>query len=301
MKSNPPWAAKLLKEVWPTLQKRVTDPALLPKDGPKTKEYGCGTYGCVLPTNLPGIVCKITTDTTEAKFVAAALELFDEDSTWPVGMVRYFAVYQIPNKKFRKRPIFVIWRAEAARNNSHIDAPVRQRGEDYQTWKSSYGEEYFDDWDKSMVRLAQTVGNELRAKLQGRGTSREVKPAVVNMMFYYLRNAPHQDVESLRYRVDSPGFVKSIPKGGLGAAWLYKMLESILIEMQNNRPTHYVGEAMEYYLYEGILLADVHMSNIRTDVPAATGDNWSPINLISDPGHAVFLDPRWADIKIPVL
>lgn len=64
--------------------------------GPRSKrrvfdELGCGHYGCVLPTRASHIVCKVTTDPTEANFVYAERHRFAnrlQAFKWWAGWVR---------------------------------------------------------------------------------------------------------------------------------------------------------------------------------------------------------------------
>lgn len=75
---NPAWVTRALARSYSELDQFVP-PAWLPritltsldrKINAMFKEYGCGVYGCVLPTYTPNIVCKVTTDDTEAEFAA---------------------------------------------------------------------------------------------------------------------------------------------------------------------------------------------------------------------------------------
>ncbi len=77
---NPPeWVTKMIAASYETLEDTVP-PQWLPRltniersgDGiaGDTKEYGCGTYGCVFPTLDPAVVLKVTHDDTEAEFAA---------------------------------------------------------------------------------------------------------------------------------------------------------------------------------------------------------------------------------------
>src|SRR5688572_6335160 len=95
-----PWVDRTLKSVWGPLA-LATDPAWMPrakigKRSVSVEEYGCGHYGCVMPTaGVPGVVVKITTDPTEAAFITAALQLGQDEYS---GLVRYVAIYQLPSK-----------------------------------------------------------------------------------------------------------------------------------------------------------------------------------------------------------
>ena len=110
MKHNPPWADKILRAHWPQLQQEVPDQDWLPiATGKKFKEYGCGAYGCVYPTNDPNIVFKLTTDGTEANFINfMRLRGYD----WPEGLVRYWAILPL-DATYRKRKAWALWRTFA--------------------------------------------------------------------------------------------------------------------------------------------------------------------------------------------
>jgi hypothetical protein len=78
------------------------------------REFACGRYGCVYPTNTPGIVFKITRDESEAKFVTAAPQLGD----WPRGITKYMGVYRLTSNKEwwsdlgASAHAWVLWREE---------------------------------------------------------------------------------------------------------------------------------------------------------------------------------------------
>lgn len=78
--ANPPWVTGALADSYETLEK-LTPPKWMPQLANVRKvrgnaltaqlvEFGCGAYGCVLPTLDPKIVLKVTTDETEAMFAA---------------------------------------------------------------------------------------------------------------------------------------------------------------------------------------------------------------------------------------
>lgn len=68
-------------------------------------------------------------------------------------------------------------------------------------------------------------------------------------------------------------------------------------DLQNEPLGNYVGEAMAGCLISGLLLADVHTNNIGMP----TGEVAEEIGetcIITDPGHAVALDDRFAGVTI---
>lgn len=65
-------------------------------------------------------------------------------------------------------------------------------------------------------------------------------------------------------------------------------------KMQGNPSLYHVGEALGHYLENGIMLADVHSNNIGLDTEDEA--------IITDPGHAVEFNPRWAEPpQVPML
>jgi hypothetical protein len=61
----------------------------------------------------------------------------------------------------------------------------------------------------------------------------------------------------------------------------------VLAEMMGSTATSdLVGQALEYYLDQNVLLADVHANNVGL---VEREDYTKPIWVITDPGHAVFL------------
>lgn len=113
---NPPWLTKAIADVYDVIQKKVP-PEWLPRmDNAKSrrgkftaemKEYGCGVYGCVIPTLDPGIVLKATTDTTETEFAAE----LGQSLVVPV-VVEYHMVVALAAKHHGAR-VSLLWRESA--------------------------------------------------------------------------------------------------------------------------------------------------------------------------------------------
>jgi hypothetical protein len=114
--ANPAWVTKALAQAYETVAGRVP-PAWLPKltdvraSGPnvtaKMREYGCGKYGCVLPTNDPNVVLKLTTDDTEAEFASD----LSHTLVAPV-VVDYHTVLRLASTH-KGRQIYLLWRDAA--------------------------------------------------------------------------------------------------------------------------------------------------------------------------------------------
>lgn len=113
---NPAWVARTLAHTFDTMEHGIP-PQWMPKQDvlhakgstlvSKVTEYGCGAYGCALPTLDPKIVLKITTDDTEAQFA----EKLAKTLVVPV-CVKYEAVLKT-DMTHQGRTITLLWREEA--------------------------------------------------------------------------------------------------------------------------------------------------------------------------------------------
>jgi GNAT superfamily N-acetyltransferase len=131
-KNNPAWVTSLLAKHFEFMEEQV--PAKwLPKlsktkakRGKLTaamKEYGCGAYGCVLPTLDKKVVLKITTDDTEYQF---AEQLAGELAAQVT--VDYHLVAGLP-EKHRGRWTYLLWR-DSAERVGELDKVVAEEGRD---------------------------------------------------------------------------------------------------------------------------------------------------------------------------
>lgn len=82
-------------------------------------------------------------------------------------------------------------------------------------------------------------------------------------------------------------------------AWLIEACNQIAYEMANqNQYTYLVGRALNEFIDEGLLLADVHHNNVGV-VPRE--DYSQGLWAITDPGHAIVLKKELSAIEIPTL
>ena len=72
-------------------------------------ELGCGAYGCVLRTTVPGVVLKITSDPTEALFVQL---LKDKGLSNTLGITSYYGSSLLEGRR-EGRAVYALWREEA--------------------------------------------------------------------------------------------------------------------------------------------------------------------------------------------
>lgn len=108
-----PWVDRNITSILPQLRQHVPEswlPRTMTESGrnkPVVEEYGCGHYGCVMPTNEPDLVMKLTSDPSEAWFIARALTL--EPTS---GIVEYKKIFAL-DATHKSRSLFVLWRTEA--------------------------------------------------------------------------------------------------------------------------------------------------------------------------------------------
>lgn len=131
-KENPAWVTKIIAKHFEELE-GIVPLKWLPRltkakaqGGRFTaamQEYGCGAYGCVLPTHDEKVVLKLTTDDTEAEFAA---DLAGKLAA-PI-VVKYHRTEELPDK-YKGRQSFLLWR-DAADHVGDIDRVVNERGGD---------------------------------------------------------------------------------------------------------------------------------------------------------------------------
>lgn len=295
MRQNPPWVDRILRDQWFDLTE-VIDRQRLPVPGEKFsfEELGCGHYGCVMSTQQDDLVFKVTTDASEAAFVAAALTLRE----WPPGMVRYYQILELP-KKYKKRRVFVLWRQEAENVGEFANTYVLT-GEPASRYVDRYGKHSVLEYLKNS-RQWQVTAAKMRDQMK-----RSKDPAA------FLERTRAEADRAWRLYADDRAFklgpslygdprMKMIAyghKGPLAFELRRILLEQLAVEMAHTHAGSLIGEALGYYLEEGMLLADVHLGNIGEVVPEGYED-WDLV--ITDPGHMVPLDPKWLNVEIQML
>lgn len=242
-------------------------------DRGKYEEYGCGHYGCVLPVPDGRIVLKVTSDPTEAAFVAIYLGLKDK----PLGIVRYHQIVQLP-EKYRRRPTYAIWRDEA----EHVGGTLSLKR--MLVYRERYGRD-INAFDRNLSHF-KNLASDVR-DIVVRSTNRAK----------LLEEASKAQDWAWSYVADD-----HLSTTGMTAprklAVVRRRLEVLAEEMGSTAAGYLVGEALGELLDQGILLADVHHNNIgEVDLPDYS--KWEFV--ITDPGHMVALDPKWFEVEIPQL
>jgi hypothetical protein len=274
------WAEAAISTYWLVLEQCMGLEGMPTPLGNGYVAYGRGAYGVVFPTQLEDVVLKITSDPSEIKFLAAASSL--RGQTQPTGIVRYYKTVYLPSAR-RNRPIAAVWR-EAALRTGHLLTPSDELRSNS---KTAIDADYLRREEKSFRRYLQwwnLAGNKIRqAERRDRAKFREVSAMVAGQHGYddsifvrtpegYWRLSPSVSRWRYDYRLGT----------------LLDTMETIAELLENNYGSDAVGGAMSTYFKQGIVLCDLHEENIGQVV---RDDDY--LTVITDPGHAVFLDDRY--------
>jgi hypothetical protein len=255
---NPPWSNQLIAEN----MDEIIGSGL---PFPNMDELGKGHYGAIYSTSDPDVVFKVTSDDTEAQFIKAATPL-----GWPEGIVVYRAIIDFEGK-FRGRETFGIWREAAFPVG--LQRPHRITSNDDQYLKKFW-------WELQHFKDNATI---VRASLQRKpGMMDEVRSrdAWAHSIVTWDTAMP-KSMETI-HRQRQALYHKGVDR----AAVALKACEVIAMAMETSSYFgHSVGCALGYYLDNGMLLADVHANNV-----GIVHRDGEPYWVITDPGHAVFLN-----------
>jgi hypothetical protein len=268
-----------------TLQKRVL-PAYMPvlTDARASRndlvvevvELGCGAYGCVLPTDDPGVVLKVTTDATEFELVS---KILPEVGGAPEGLARYFAWAELEGKVKLSRGgdehnAFALWRESASDIGDLEEIIVK-------TSRTQEGDE----------RLRTLRSFHLLVEQQQAATEAYVMLArAPNPDRLYMEAIHHHDIA-----VDRPLSSSSLPGSLVHAepparalALLINYFRACVAEIAASGALGLVGRALEHLFERGILVADVHTENVGR-VKRGADRPW----VITDPGNVAVLPQPW--------
>lgn len=341
MANNPPWADKLLNENWDAIQASMQDRGLplewLPTHSHgrtkvhPSKELGCGSYGCVYATDAPDVVCKVTTDVSEAAFIGIVKNFEKAGEVLPPGLVRYFEILALKGKR-GKRDAFILWREEAfgffgGTGGIPKDFLPNDSDESYrkQLWhrferylirflqgstfvreiiqrykKRTQAEKYWDYAEEGQFPFRTAywdwVEGQFRAMDEHWAEFNEVLHGDPGRFDFAHASAFHMMPKSLTEESDAV-YRYLQPKHPLYLAFKLYMLFDTAVNMTNENGSHYIGEAFQFFFDKRIILADVHMANVAF-VCRYEDDYSSDVPIIVDPGHAVFLSSEYSDVSV---
>lgn len=268
MRPNPPWADKVLRDNLADLLAEVGED-LLPRESygnPGTyPELGrCGSYGCVYHTRTPGVVLKITVDSSEAAFVAACLA---HRIPWPAGIVRYLGVVELAGNvrvsTLDGTTAYALWREEAFNVGGILDVLS--------------GEEI-----RPLYRLKHAA-RDVQAHLPGGVVAGEDTLEDLD----HVLSAVDEWLASGRWTDARIPFAGEIQE----ALDQCRRAARAVLEIDGLRP---VGEAILAYMGHGMLLGDVHPQNTGT---IKRGKR--ELIGITDPGVMIPLRPEFAEVAVP--
>lgn len=231
-RQNPAWTARAVLVDWNEMLERVGPqwmPTLEPERAARGKltvsidELGCGAYGCVIETNDPGVVLKMTTDAHEAVFATEILPSAPPEAR--AGVVEYLDALELQTAH-RRHPIVALWR-RAAQNVGHLEQ-VYSGGA-----LRRYEQLVNASWDQASIALQLLVAADDR--------SGELYEDALKVPPRDARTIPRTPAEQLAAALDS--------------------FRARAIEMQGT-PLARIGAALVAFLERGILLADVHTGNL---------------------------------------
>jgi len=281
MLGKTPWIDRAFLAFWDRVKAAAPKPAWIPRleEGrtPSVVEFGCGAYGCAVPTHDPSVLVKMTSDPSEAAFAVTAMKLAEKHG-WPSGIVRYYAAYNVPNVTYRKRSVAILWRDEAIDVGTVV--PFGQKT--VSQFELAKNLDAYKNLAMSLREMLVTA-----AKRDPEEPWRLLKEARALDSWAYERfEATYEAGRIVNFR------------GAEKLAGLLQLLSLFEQEMQTTDMQDSVGEALGYYHRHGLVLADVHVGNIGRRV--REGDHFGEI-VITDPGHAVPLERELARVVVPSL
>jgi hypothetical protein len=293
MATNPPWSDRAVESSWEAIEAALTSSGIPEEWMPQgdLAELGCGHYGCVYPTGDPKIVFKVTTDPSEANFVANYLRLRDS-GVLSLGVVQYYEIFGLP-MQHRGRRIYVLWREEVPhvscrsihrfihdqwQKKNCPDAPC-------QGFERSYEYREFSEFEKLLMKFKN---NAHVAKIVA-----DRKAGSVDADSYWAWMSKQMQSRWETNKLTDWQF-EAILGGRMRYpykfALLAKQCEYTAQELGSQYYGVNVGQALETYLDAGLFLADVHCGNIGLqDESIQIDERQSYAPIITDPGHAVLL------------
>jgi hypothetical protein len=281
-KINPPWTTRAIAKQWDSLSDLVGPdlmPALSKAHASRKGELvaqldtlGCGAYGCVLETGDPGVVLKITTDSSEAEFATKVLPRMPEEVQR--GFVRYHKSASL-DSRHERRPLYALWRQSAesvgglGKGKGPIDRLVGRR-------RNALVNLVAHSWTASQVAL--------EALLEADDRAGELYDAALHEPRWEADLGA--DADEIASQLDSIGHDDE----RLAAALSY--FQSANAAMIGT-PLERVGRALNGLLEEGVFVADVHEGNLGKVPPGDDGAGSDLVWVITDPGNAVVLPSPW--------
>jgi hypothetical protein len=200
---------------------------------------------------------------------------------WPTGIVEYFAIEPL-DFTYRRRQVFAIWREEA------FDVGQLEPG--YYADKKDYDVRLRREFVLQLLRYKDHAGrfrDALKRSKDPRGLLEQSKELEVWAWNYIAENSDSAVLgrSTSQYGNYPRAYSISHFRGAERMALSWRACQYTAEMMGSTDMMQYVGEAFEFYMDRGFLLADVHTGNVGR----VEREDWSPIWVITDPGHVVVL------------
>lgn len=306
---NPPWVDEVVEANLRELTYRAPKGAEVVTEAAgghlHAPELGCGAYGCVLRTAVPGVVLKITSDPTEALFVRA---LADRGLSGLMGITRYLGSSLLEGRR-QGRALYALWREEADDVGELVTKePVRQTP--VVTAKGSGTRSTAPPRAWTVPELDPPRFETPVAALRFADRLHQYR-WYADSVRHVLANAQDQDRTRQRatelsawaaaevdleiavqaYREDATGGLTMLVehRGPERMALALRGCEVLAEAMASESPAGaLVGEAFLEMRGKGIVLADVHGGNVGRVLRPERYGRWK-VWVVTDPGHMVLV------------
>lgn len=271
---NPAWSNCALLRSWDAIEAHV-DPKMMPKvtkhtlDQLKAVEYGHGVYGVVMPTvGAKGVVCKVTSDPSEAHTVAVYHALRKR----PEGIVRYGPIYKLPGSRLGN-PLYVLWREEAF----DVGKVFGRSSEDQAAL--SILNSFFDETAPTCTVACSTR------------TSRRELEDVRQSAARFRGHTGYEDGQTPSF-FDKVGefFSSKTAKAGRGLA----VAEELASDLETLPKFRAIARALLTLMSQGVLVTDVHDGNF-----GYVKRGGRRLAVITDPGNVAFVTTKFDDVNPP--
>lgn len=290
--NGPAWSDQLIERHLDILRELLPEDWLprMSRSG-EMQEYGCGSWGCVYPANDDRVVFKLTTDETEARFVATAARL-----PKPEGIVRYEWIAQLDgmavapgDERDRKlRNVYALVR-ESAEGIGDFKVQEGESGGDVeQRRRASLGLRLFREAADFIRQAVSFQGPEILA--QAARVLRHGTTALTLVRADELYGPAWLRAQSLNPQ-DPVIVVPSEADADELVAKMHQLAVDSASAIASLPDMELLGEAMSHYLDLGLLLCDVHLKNVGK---AQRYGRWEWV--ITDPGHLVRLRDDIPDV-----
>jgi hypothetical protein len=286
MRHNPPWADRILYDNWKavaTFSKKhglpVPTPGLLPSRKVVFEEFGCGKYGCAYPTKDPAIVCKLTSDVSEAAAVQVLSGL--QGKPGMDGIVKFYGLMPLKGKHAPRGekatlPIHLIWREGADCSTELEEFGKKQGGEINTAWQLLFNSAVAANRAKNIYEVQPSPAAFLAQVLDELAEARELAQQTRKKLLTCKGSSYIQWNQDLA-EADGPA----------GMAYCLEAFRLILGVLKEGNVLDVAATTLLTCLDRDILLADVHDQNVCL-VDRGNGPKW----VVIDPGQMIVLGQK---------